>query len=587
MATSSATRIAWLGAAVALTLGAGACIGDIGDGGADEEKPKTVSGSLVCDPNLDPSPTPLVRLSGLQYENTLRDLFGSVSLAALVDDPAVVTQLAQYPLDGGPDDSFRQMDQRVSQRHVDTFYGAADALASAATASASQLESLAGACASSAPVADECVSDFIASFGRRVFRRPLNDAESARYLELNDSSKPAAEVFRSIVFVMLMSPQFNYHLEIEGAAIGGSEAHLSLSGFELASRLAYHFWQSMPDDELLDAAASGELDTAAGFAAQVERLFDHERTKQTVERFYGEWYRLDQFNGFAQTPAYDTFADGVVADEALHDAMVAEVNALTAHYTWDADGSYADMITSDLNFAQSATLAELYGVSAWDGSATPTSFPGGERSGVFTRAALVFSANERTSPIKRGAFFRRDILCDELAQPDPSSLPEGALNEPEFDPTLSTRERWEAKTTPQPCGSCHGQFNGFGYALEAFDGLGRFRTEERIISEDGEQLATVPVDAAASVAIAPGGQVSDVSDAVELMEAVAESGRAETCFARRYFRFTYRRHEVDQVDGCQMVAVREELVNGAGLRGALRVIALEPNFRIRLVGGDQ
>lgn len=554
----------WLWLSLALGAMAAGCVGEIGDGPVEGEKPKTTSGSLTCDPNLDPSGSPLIRLSRLQYENTLRDLLGD----AVVDDATVSTELAQFPTDGEAEDSFAQMDERVSQRHVDTYYGVADAAATLVSNDSAVLTQLAGDCAASPDAA--CIEEFVRNFGRRVFRRPLTEEEVARHLELDEGD--ATETFRSLVFVMLMSPQLNYHLEIDGAAIDDREDYLRLSGYELASKLSFHFWQSMPDDALFAAAEDGSLVTEQGFAAQVERLFEHERTRETVRRFYAEWYRLDSFAGFATTPAFSAFADGIPADEALYDAMREEIEALTSHYTWDVDGgSYNDMLTTSDMFTDAPALLDLYGDAP--------------RSGLLTRAAFLVSTNERTNPFKRGSYVRQEILCDELAQPDPNQLPPDALQEPEIDPEMSTRERFAAKTSPAECQACHAQFNPLGFALEAYDGLGRYRTTEDIFADDGSILASVPVDTAVSVRV--GDERVDVEGPEELMTEIAESGKPETCFARHYFRYTYRRHENDQVDGCSMVAVREALLNGGGLRSALKAIALEPAFRVRVIADEE
>jgi hypothetical protein len=560
-----------------LLIGAGGCIGQIGDGGEDDGRRRTVSGSLVCDTGLEPSATPLIRLSILQYENTLRDLFSSEVLAA----PTVSAALAQFPADGEAEASFSQMDGRLSQRHVDSYYGVSDSVATLITSDPARLSALAGACANETPLAETCASDFVASFGRRAFRRPLSEQEHARYLELYDPDKSSAEVFRSMLFTVLMSAPFNYHLEIEGKPVDG-EDRLALTGYELASRLSYHFWQSMPDAALLDAAASGTLDTDEGFRAEVERLFGDDRTRQTVRRFYAEWYRLDIFGGFAQTPAFAAFADGVEATDALYQAMVAEIEALIDRYTWESEGSYADLLSSELALTQSPELASLYGVAPWDGTSEPARFSPEERSGLLTRAAFLITSNERTNPFKRGSYIKKAIVCDPLTQPDPNDLPAGALNEPEVDPEKSTRERFAAKTAPAECQACHAQFNPIGFALEGYDALGRWRTEEKIYSEDGELLATVAVDTAVELSLDGRTSVA-IESPVGLSQAIVDSGKAETCFARHYFRYTYRRGEDDSADGCAMVAVREALLNGGGLRAALKAIALEPAFRTRIV----
>ena len=567
-------------------VGAGlaGCIGQIGDDENPAPPPETtVSGTLVCDPSTAPSPTPLIRLSRLQYDNTLADLLAHFGIAEALTDAAVVEQLSQFPEDGEEGESFSLMDGRLAQRHVETYYGVADALASALTDDPARLEALLGACGQDSPVADTCLSDFVAQLGRLAFRRPLDESEITRLMELNEPAVPTAEVVRRLVFQILMSPQLNYHLELEGEPQGDDD-HLTLSGYALAARLSYHFWQSMPDAALLDAAASGALDTDDGYRAEIERLFTDPRTRETVRRLYSEWYRLDAFGGFATSPAFESFSDGVQADDALHEAMVAEIEALTDHYTWDTQGSYADLLSSDLILTESSALASLYGVTPWDGNSEPSRFSA-ERSGLLTRAAFLVTSNERTNPFRRGAYLTREILCEPLSLPDPNNLPADALDEPDFDPEKSTRERFEAKTAAAECQSCHGSFNPPGFALEAYDALGRHRSEETIYDEDGTLIATVPVDS--SIEFRVDDKKESFDGPVALMDAIAASGRAETCFARHYFRFTYRRAEDEARDSCALVTVREALVDGGGIRAALKAVALEPAFRTHIIDREE
>ena len=186
----------------------------------------------------------------------------------------------QFPPDGEADDSFKNMDSRVAQRHVDTFYGVADALAHTVADDPVSRESIVGACAASSPIAESCLSDFVRDFGSQVFRRPLTDDERDRFMELHAVGGSDAEIVHAVLFTLLMSPQMVYHLELDGSDIDGRSDLYALDGYAIASRLSYHFWQSMPDAELMAAAESGELETTSGYEAQVQRLFEHQRTKE-------------------------------------------------------------------------------------------------------------------------------------------------------------------------------------------------------------------------------------------------------------------------------------------------------------------
>ena len=519
-----------------------------------------------------PTETPLRRLTRLSYVNTLEALFG----AGAVD--SVSAELGQLFPDGENSSVFTGNDLRVTQRHIDAWYGITNTLTRAVTSDAAALEALAGACAVASSLDRTCVEAFVSSFGERAFRRPLTTAERSRYAELYDANVPAAEVFRGVLFTLLLAPQFLYQFETEGTP-AATPGRLLLSGHELAARLSYHFWQAPPDATLTSAAADGSLLTDAGYRAEVDRIFSDPRTRETVSRFFREWLSLVGFSGFVNTPAFTAFAEGTDADLVLYDDMVGEVDDMVTHYVWDSDGSYADLLTSNLVFTQSPRVADLYGVAPWDGSGANPTFPAGERSGLLTRAALLVEGNEITNPIKRGSFVLHSVLCGDLAPP--TNLPPDALTLPPFDPNQSTRQRFEAKTSPAECAGCHMTLNPLGFALESFDALGRFRTEERVFGDDGALANTVAVNPTVDLELGSG--IVTVANATEYSAALAAQPEAVDCVARQYFRFTYRRHE-DAGDSCTVAAIRARVEGSGSLREALRSVALEPWFREKVEG---
>lgn len=535
--------------------------------------------TFECDPNTAPSVTPLRRLTRLQYQNTLSDLFAGAGIPGALD--SAESALAQLPPDGENDSVYSGNDARVTDRHVEAYMGVADAVASAITSDPAMLASFAGDCVAETPLSSGCFESLVTEFGERVFRRPLEEAEIDRYLELLDATESSAEVVRGAVFQMLMSPQFLYHFEVEGSAVDGDEHLLALGPWELASRLSFHFWQTMPDAELFEAARDGSLATDAGFEAQVDRLFEDPRTQSTLNKFWHEWFQLDGFAGFTSTPAFEAFRDDIEADDALYQAMLDEVDELTRYYTYETAGTYRDVLNSNLVFTTSPELARLYGIEAWDGTGDPPTFAATERSGLLTRAALLAEGNELTNPIKRGAFVLRSILCSDLHPP--STLPAEALALPDVDPDMSTRERFEVKTAPAECRVCHQQFNPYGFVLESFDALGRFRTEERVYDDNGDLLNTLPIDPVVDLQLA--GEAATVTNPVEFNEQLSQADVVDDCFARQYFRFTYRRDE-STGDSCALASIRDGVAPGGSLRQALRDVALSPAFRERVVGPE-
>jgi hypothetical protein len=250
------------------------------------------------------------------------------------------------------------------------------------------------------------------------------------------------------------------------------------------------------------------------------------------------------------------------------------------------------MLLSDRSFTQSPHLARLYGVEPWDGTGEHPRFPEGERSGLLTRAGFLVTGEHFTNPVFRGALVRRHILCRDLHPPDPSDLPPGSLDPPEFRTDMTTRERYEEKTKNQPCAGCHTEINPIGFVLESYDALGRFRTHEQVLDPlTGDILAELPLD----TTVVPQITLEDttpVSAPRALMERVADSGLVEACFARNYFRYAFGRHET-AADGCVLEDIRSSLVQSADggdqpgtLREALRALALAPSFRARVVGAD-
>lgn len=546
---------------------------DPGKGGGNAEGPVT----FTCTPGTKASPTPLRRLAARQYRNTLRDLFAGING---FDAPAVAAPgLAKLPVDEVVL-SFSGIDTRVSETHFDAWYEVSDALASAVIASDAALRGVAGSCALQATATNACIDGFLDGFAARAYRRPLETDERTRYRGLNDGTRPGRELYRALVFSVLMAPQVLYQVEVNGAETNGV---LRLSADELAARLALHFWQSVPDAELSAAARSGALLDDAEYERQLARIAADPRTEATVSRFYGEWFELGRLTQFPTTAPFTAFARGTTIGTAGADHLAAadaEIDALTKHFTWRAGGNLRDLLLTDLSFTRSTHLAGLYGADVWDGTSAQPKLPA-ERTGILTRMAFLVSGSYTTHPIHRGATVRRRLLCEELEAPPPAALPPGSLVPPPPDPSQTTRQRFENKVLNEPCASCHRQMNPIGYVLEQYDAIGRYRTEERIFDDvSGAQLNVLPVSSVAKPQIRRTDD-GELSTGPELSQKVADSGKVEACFARQYFRFTHRRFETP-ADSCALERVRLAVSGGTGtLKAAFIDIARDESFRTR------
>jgi len=527
---------------------ASACVGAIGDG-SNELAPDVTIADM---PEGGLATTELRRLTAREYELTLRDLFGDMA----IDATAVV--LSTVPSDDG--ESYSTMARGVAGVHVDAYWQVADAVADHYAADTTQLSSI-EACFSDAPD-QACIDGFIDRFGRQVFRRPLTDDERATMASLYSEGQAlsAADGVRLVLMYMLQAPPFLYRVEIDGPGIG--EHTYELSDFELATRLSYFAWGSTPDELLLDAAQDGSL--RAELDEHVDRLLADPRARAQVEHFFGEWLGIDAL-------------PSVMGAETIADDMANELNDFIEHHVFSAESDYGTLLTSPLAFVPSEPLAQLYGASVGE-----TELPESERAGLITRAAMLLGQGDSTHPILRGARIRKQLLCEDLAPPDPSQISPDKVVPPPFDPDKTARTRWTEQTSDPICASCHQGINPFGFVLENYDNLGRYRTMEPILDPTtGAELNSLPIDATVEVFI--NGEPTTVTGATGLSEALASSDQASRCFARQWVRFTFGR-----ADGAEDSALIDELdAAAAGDTGSMlrlfKAVASTAPFQLRRI----
>jgi hypothetical protein len=564
-----------------------------GVGGGAAPAPAAASTAFACTPGAaGPSPG-WKKLTTAQYRNTLRDLLGfalkdRTAAAAVMN--AIAGALARLPEDERPvtaDDphgSYRRLDQDLSQIHVDAAYDVALAVGAALT-TRERLGAVVGACATDSDASndDACITAFIQRFGERALRRPLTTDEVAFYrVFYGPGTAIDAAGFGDLIGGLLNAPQFLYQVEHADEAVAGRPGAFALSAYELAARLSYQFWDTMPDDGLWAAARSGALKAPAGWAAELARVFADPRTRATVDDFYRDYLKLDDLpllDTRLGDPVFKAFAADDLPKATLRGSVIDDALAMTRYHTWDrAGGSYDDLLTSNLSFAKGADLARIYGVAPW-AAGEPPAFAPDARPGLLTRAAFLMSGSANTRPIMKGVFVRKTLLCDEIPPP-PSNV--NAVP-PELSPKLTTRQVVEALTeTPgTACAGCHATLiNPIGYATEGFDALGRVRVAQRLFSDEGVELARMPVDTRSVPRIAAG-DATPSSGPADLARLVAASGKAQACFARNYVRFTFARAEDLGADGCVLERLRQAAGKAGSLRAMLKEIAMTPEFQQR------
>jgi hypothetical protein len=516
------SRNAW-----ALSLGALmlACSAEVGKRDHDKTPP-SVDGqdrpeTAACNSGVSLGTTPLRRLSRAEYDNTVFDLLG--------DD----TKPAQTLPDEGAAgfDTFTGSNA-VSQLGAERYVAVAEQVAAGVVTRLSSLF----ACDFSADAA-ACGAQFVATFGKKLWRRALSNEELASLGALYQSGLETIDAMAGVEMVtaaLLNSPHFIYRLEFgkdSSASVG------PLSDTEVASRLSYLLWRSAPDDALLERADSGGLSDASAIATEARSMLTDPRSHRTVADFHSQWL------GYAKVETKDKDA-GVFPEYTpeIALAMKAETNAFIEAVFWET-GSLTELFTSTQSF-RTSTLDAFYGESTGAGAELGlVNLDPAKRAGLLTQGAvlLAHSRANQTSPVARGLLVRRDLLCD------PPNPPPANLNIvlPVLDPNLSTRERFAQHSADQVCKTCHQFMDPLGLGFEAYDAVGRYRDNEngQPIDVSGEVVATDN----------PGTDYSQLegpfNGVAQLGQKLAESPQVKSCMTTQWFRYAYGRAETE-ADAC-------------------------------------
>jgi len=568
---------------IGLCAATGACTGLIG--GPDEQGPGSTPTSFVCAADLVPAEVPLRRLSNLQYRNTMADLIKLAVPSAKDEVLAAVTPLFdQLPKDRaiGPDKhyaGFTRLDQALQQEHADGAYVVAEAISKALVGTSARLSELAGACATDADATndDACLEGMIRTFGEKALRRAITNEDVAFYKGPAGTAPFEPADYADVIALLLNAPHVLYFVE-HGQP--GTNQTAPLEAYEMASRISYHFWQTMPDAELFAAAKSGDLLTEAGYEKQIERVFSDPRTQSAMREFFGQWLSnttLEELDSRAGTTLYDAFAGGYVPGPDLREHMLDEVTDAALYYTVENLGTFKDLLTSRKSFAKTNDLASLYGVPVWSGG-EPPDFVEPERVGLLTRAAYLATGSANTRPIMKGVFIRKALLCDTIPPPPPNA----ANNPPKLSQSLSTREVVEELTGGGACAACHQTIiNSLGFATENFDSLGRVRQTQTLFDETtGQVVGSAAIDTS-GVPHVESSDESIVKNADELTDKIVASEKPFACFAQPYFRFTFGRLEDINRDACALGDVKGALDEGKTMSDVLKTIAESAAFKQR------
>lgn len=433
---------------------------------------------------------------------------------------------------------------RVSEDHAALYLEAAIEIADEINGNIKSL----GGCSA---VDEACASKFIDAIGRKLWRRPLETAEkdSLKGTYKAGAGSSVRHGMTMMISRMLMSPNFLYRSEI------GKDG--ALTPYELASALSYFFWGTSPDDSLIALAASGKLSEEATLVAEAQRLLKDEKSRFATTEFARAWLDPQSVKGAIKDESiFPGFS------QTIRDAMAAEAED-TFDFMVRDDLKFENLFNSDFSIGNS-TLARYYGAEL---KGDKISFAGTSRKGVLGYGAVLslLASPKETHPIRRGNFVLGKVFCQ---YPDPT--PPGLnVAVPEYDPKMSTRERFAKHTESQACASCHKAIDGIGLGMEDFDGAGLFR----------ENQAGKKVDTSGVIVNIDGRASSSFSGLGSLSDYIAKSKQAKRCFAVEWYRLAHGHMERPQ-DICAMRDVANSFESGDMSLGELLVrIITHPSYR--------
>jgi hypothetical protein len=472
----------------------------------------TFAGPILSQPTAG---SRFVRLNHKQWENTVRDAL------ELDQRPGLSSKFVAEPLRSTFDTNGSLLS--VSADTFRDYQNAAESLA-ATIARDDRVRSR------FAPSGADKLS-FIERLGKRAFRRPLTEAEVGACRALFDqgasliaSGDAFADGIELVAAYLFQSPHFLYRAELSQVVVDGK---VPLSGYELASKLAYALTGSMPDDALLGLADQNALGSRDTLISEIKRLIATPGAAESLLDFHDQLLVMRDFETISKRDSFSGFGEGVGED------LKQEAKHFISSVVYQQDRGFQTLMSAPYTFANSRVRG-LYGVPGTSAEFTRLDLNPAERAGLLTQIGFLAAHAEQDTPniIIRGVHIARKILCAALPPP-PNNVPPL----PEVTPGSTNRQRVEQATKDAPCNGCHATIiNPLGIALEHLDGVGRYRT-----LDNGK-----PVDARTSYAM--DGQPAAISGAVQLAHAIANSDQAHACYAQHWAEYLYGRSVTPETD---------------------------------------
>lgn len=452
------------------------------------------------------------------------------------------------------------------------------------------------------PVAEReaCAATSILRFAERAYRRPLRDGERDRieaFWQAQVAAEPIDEAVALTVAGILQAPAYHFKLE------PGVTDATSFDAWQLATRLSYFLWDSMPDEELFRAAGTGELETAEGVERQARRMLDDPKARPAVVHFHHQWLGTDQVLLIA--PARRAFGPRFGISRTLRNArdddtkwpaimgpirhsLRLETELFVEEAIFDRAGTFTELMTGTHGY-MSRNTSPIYGatttpdegrtavtrqieyVSVSVGRKKPLTLDPvvldpTQRAGVLTLPSVlaIGAYAVQPGPIPRGVRILERIACMEMG--DPIEGVESALPPDALGVESTNRERTAAATKPSECNSCHRRINPAGFAFEHYDAMGAWRAEDN----------GLPVDASGSLRL-PGAEELTFADGVEFAHELAASRRVRDCYALHWTRYALGSHLDRTAPGLQ--PIQQSFRDNDSIKELLVSIATSDLFR--------
>lgn len=516
---------------------------------APEAPPEVAATPRGAAPAVSPAAPALRRLTRAQYTNVVTDLLGEGLVVPTNLEPDTAID-GLYAVGAAV--------TAISPVGVERYEAAAYTLAEQVVADPARAATVVDC----DPAIDGCLRTFVATFGRRAWRRALTTEEVDRIVAVGElaastlADDTGAAAVTYILAALLQSPAFLYREEA-GEADPDDATRRRYTSVEMASRLSFLLWNSAPDETLLDAADAGELVTDAGLAAQVERLLEDPRAHEGVRAFFTEMLELERLDTLNKDPTLFTHMSPEIGPSAREETLLG-IEAIVF-----ADEDWRTVFTTRRAFVD-PVLAALYNVQ----SPTRSDFgeielpKGGLRAGFLGQASFLALQSHPTSSSAtlRGAFIREILLCQAIPAPPAdvdTSIPEADATSP------TLRERIATHLTDPTCAGCHQLTDPVGLGLENFDGLAAVR-----LTENG-------------AAIDAGGDLDGATfrGPVELGEAVGAHPRIGPCLSETLYRYATARTIAEGEEALVAWHAEGFAESDFRVRALLTDVATSPGFR--------